>query len=139
MIVYSVYIRLLPVKVDEADMELKGMVMILPREIQGKMDHMFLITNILTDTLILWALVVDRELIQEDGIKAFYPEVKVAITEEVMGLELRILRVLLLMAKMEVMPLIMVVVVVEPLKLLILGLRAVEEDQVIVVLLFCII
>lgn len=105
----------------------------------GKMDHMFLITNILTDTLILWALVVDRELIQEDGIKAFYPEVKVAITEEVMGLELRILRVLLLMAKMEVMPLIMVVVVEEPLKLLILGLRAVEEDQVIVVLLFCII
>ena len=121
------------------DMELKGMVMILPREIQGKMDHMFLITNILTDTLILWALVVDRELIQEDGIKAFYPEVKVAITEEVMGLELRILRVLLLMAKMEVMPLIMVVVVEEPLKLLIVGLRAVEEDQVIVVLLFCII
>ena len=105
----------------------------------GKMDHMFLITNILTDTLILWALVVDRELIQEDGIKAFYPEVKVAITEEVMGLELRILRVLLLMAKMEVMPLIMVVVVEEPLKLLIVGLRAVEEDQVIVVLLFCII
>ena len=93
----------------------------------------------LTDTLILWALVVDRELIQEDGIKAFYPEVKVAITEEVMGLELRILRVLLLMAKMEVMPLIMVVVVEEPLKLLIVGLRAVEEDQVIVVLLFCII
>lgn len=81
---------------------------------------------------------VDRELIQEDGIKAFYPEVKVAITEEVMGLELRILRVLLLMAKMEVMPLIMVVVE-EPLKLLIVGLRAVEEDQVIVVLLFCII
>lgn len=108
--------------------------------IQGKMDHMFLITNILTDTLILWALVVDRELIQEDGIKAFYPEVKVVITEEVMGLELRILMVLLLMAKMEVMPLIMVVVVVEePLKLLIVGLRAVEEDQVIVVLLFCII
>lgn len=105
----------------------------------GKMDHMFLITNILTDTLILWALVVDRELIQEDGIKAFYPEVKVAITEEVMGLELRILMVLLLMAKMEVMPLIMVVVVEEPLKLLIVGLRAVEEDQVIVVLLFCII
>lgn len=105
----------------------------------GKMDHMFLITNILTDTLILWALVVDRELIQEDGIKAFYPEVKVAITEEVMGLELRILGVLLLMAKMEVMPLIMVVVVEEPLKLLIVGLRAVEEDQVIVVLLFCII
>lgn len=65
---YSVYIRLLSVKVEEADMELKGMAMILPREIQGKMDHMFLITNILTDTLILWALVVDRELIQEDGI-----------------------------------------------------------------------
>lgn len=105
----------------------------------GKDGSYVLITNILTDTLILWALVVDRELIQEDGVKAFYPEVKVAITEEVMGLELRILRVLLLMAKMEVMPLIMVVVVVEPLKLLILGLRAVEEDQVIVVLLFCII
>lgn len=105
----------------------------------GKMDHMFLITNILTDTLILWALVVDRELIQEDGIKAFYPEVKVAITEEVMGLELRILRVLLLMAKMEVMPLIMVVVVEEPLKLLVVGPQAVEEGQVIVVLLFCII
>lgn len=138
MIVYSVYIRLLPVTVEEADMELKGMVMILPREIQGKMDHMFLTTNILTDTLILWALVVDRELIQEDGIKAFYPEVKVAITEEVMELELRILRVLLLMVKMEVMPLIMVVVEEEPLKLLIVGLRAVEEDQVIVVLLFCI-
>ena len=34
----------------------------------GKMDHMFLTTNILTDILILWALVVDRELIQEDGI-----------------------------------------------------------------------
>ena len=62
-----------------------------------------------------------------------------AITEEVMGLELRILRVLLLMAKMEVMPLIMVVVEGEPLKLLIVGLRAVEEDQVIVVLLFYII
>lgn len=109
-------------------------------EIQGKMDHMFLIISILIVILILWALVVDRELIQEDGIKAFYPEVKVAITEEVMGLELRILRVLLLMAKMEVMPLIMVVVVEEePLKLLIVGLRAVEEDQVIVVLLFCII
>ena len=30
VIVYSVYIRLLPVKVEEADMELKGMVMILP-------------------------------------------------------------------------------------------------------------
>lgn len=105
----------------------------------GKMDHMFLIISILIVILILWALVVDRELIQEDGIKAFYPEVKVAITEEVMGLELRILRVLLLMAKMEVMPLIMVVVVEEPLKLLIVGLRAVEEDQVIVVLLFCII
>lgn len=117
----------------------KGMVMILPREIQGKMDHMFLIISILIVILILWALVVDRELIQEDGIKAFYPEVKVAITEEVMGLELRILRVLLLMAKMEVMPLIMVVVVEEPLKLLLVGLRAVEEDQVIVVLLFCII
>ena len=80
-----------------------------------------------------------EELIQEDGVKAFYPEVKVAITEEVMGLELRILRVLLLMAKMEVMPLIMVVVVEEPLKLLIVGLREVKEDQVIVVLLFCII
>lgn len=105
----------------------------------GQDGSYVLITNILTDTLILWALVVDRELIQEDGIKAFYPEVKVAITEEVMGLELRILRVLLLMAKMEVMPLIMVVVVEEPLKLLIVGLRAVEEDQVIVVLLFCII
>ena len=105
----------------------------------GKMDHMFLIISILIVILILWALVVDRELIQEDGIKAFYPEVKVAITEEVMGLELRILRVLLLMAKMEVMPLIMVVVVEEPLKLLVVGLRAVEEDQVIVVLLFCII
>lgn len=105
----------------------------------GKMDHMFLIISILIVILILWALVVDRELIQEDGIKAFYPEVKVAITEEVMGLELRILRVLLLMAKMEVMPLIMVVVVEELLKLLIVGLRAVEEDQVIVVLLFCII
>lgn len=104
-----------------------------------KMDHMFLTTNILTDTLILWALVVDRELIQEDGIQAFYPEVKVAITEEVMELELRMLRALLLMAKMEVMPLIMVVVEEEPLKLLIVGLRAVEEDQVIVVLLFCII
>lgn len=138
VIVYSVYIRLLLVKVEEADMELKGMAMILPREIQGKMDHMFLTTNILTDTLILWALVVDRELIQEDGIQAFYPEVKVAITEEVMELELRILRVLLLMVKMEVMPLIMVVVEEEPLKLLIVGLRAVEEDQVIVVLLFCI-
>lgn len=104
-----------------------------------KMDHMFLTTNILTDILILWALVVDRELIQEDGIQAFYPEVKVVITEEVMGLELRILRVLLLMAKMEVMPLIMEVVEEEPLKLLIVGLRAVEEDQVIVVLLFYII
>lgn len=46
---------------------------------------------------------------------------------------------LLLMAKMDVMPLIMVVVEEEPLKLLIVGLRAVEEDQVIVVLLFCII
>lgn len=105
----------------------------------GKMDHMFLTTNILTDILILWALVVDRELIQEDGIQAFYPEVKVVITEEVMGLELRMLRALLLMAKMEVMPLIMVVVEEEPLKLLIVGLRAVEEDQVIVVLLFYII
>lgn len=58
---------------------------------------------------------------------------------EVMELESRILRVLLLMAKMEVMPLIMEVVEEEPLKLLIVGLRAVEEDQVIVVLLFCII
>lgn len=77
------------------------------RGIQGKMDHMFLTTNILTDILILWALVVDRELIQEDGIQAFYPEVEVV--EE------------------------------EPLKLLIVGLRAVEEDQVIVVLLFYII
>lgn len=91
----------------------------------GKMDHMFLTTNILTDTLILWALVVDRELIQEDGIQAFYPEVKVAITEEVMGLELRILGVLLLMAKMEVIPLIMEVVDGEPLKLLMMGLREV--------------
>ena len=115
------------------------MAMILHREIQGKMDHMFLTTNILTDTLILWALVVDRELIQEDGILAFYPEVKVAITEEVMELELRMLRALLLMAKMEVMPLIMVVAEEEPLKLLIVGPQAVEEDQVIVVLLFCII
>nr|DAJ85586.1 MAG TPA: hypothetical protein [Caudoviricetes sp.] len=120
-------------------MELKRMVMILPRGIQGKMDHMFLTTNILTDILILWALVVDRELIQEDGVQAFYPEVKVVITEEVMGLELRILRVLLLMAKMEVMPLIMEVVEEEPLKLLMMGLRSVEEDQVIVVLLFYII
>lgn len=58
---------------------------------------------------------------------------------EVMELESRILRVLLLMAKMEVMPLIMEVVEEEPLKLLIVGLRAVEEDQVIVVLLFYII
>lgn len=41
--------------------------------------------------------------------------------------------------KMEVMPLIMEVVEEEPLKLLIVGLRAVEEDQVIVVLLFYII
>ena len=105
----------------------------------GKMDHMFLITNILTDILILWALVVDRELIQEDGIWAFYPEGKAEITGEVMELESRILRVLLLMAKMEVMPLIMEVVEEEPLKLLILGLREVEEDQVIVVLLFYII
>lgn len=56
-----------------------------------------------------------------------------------MELESRILRVLLLMAKMEVMPLIMEVVEEEPLKLLIVGLRAVEEDQVIVVLLFYII
>ena len=121
-------------------MELKGMVMILPREIQGKMDHMFLITNILTDILILWALVVDRELIQEDGIWAFYPEGKAEITGEVMELESRILRVLLLMAKMEVMPLIMEVVEEEPLKLLIIvGLRAVEEDRVIAVLLFYII
>ena len=63
VIVHSVYIRLLPVKVEEADMELKGMVMILPREIQGKMDHMFLIISILIVILILWALVVDRELI----------------------------------------------------------------------------
>ena len=139
MIVYSVYIRLSPVKVEEADMELKGMAMILPREIQGKMDHMFLTTNILTDILILWALVVDRELIQEDGIWAFYPEGKAEITGEVMELESRILRVLLLMAKMEVMPLIMEVVEEEPLKLLVVGLRAVEEDQVIVVLLFYII
>lgn len=46
----------------------------------GKMDHMFLTTNILTDILILWALVVDRELIQEDGIWAFYPEGKAEIT-----------------------------------------------------------
>ena len=30
------------------------------QEIQGKMDHMFLTTNILTDTLIPWALVVDQ-------------------------------------------------------------------------------
>lgn len=82
-------------------MELKGMVMILPRGIQGKMDHMFLTTNILTDILILWALVVDRELIQEDGIWAFYPEGKAEITGEVMELESRILRVLLLMAKYE--------------------------------------
>ena len=44
---------------------------------------------------------------------------------EVMELESRILRVLLLMAKMEVMPLIMEVVEEEPLKLLVLGLRAV--------------
>lgn len=109
------------------------------REIQGKMDHMFLTTNILTDTLILWALVVDRELIQEDGIQAFYPEVKVAITEEVMELELRMLRALLLMAKMEVMPLIMVVVEEELLKLLMMGPQAVEEDRVIAVLLFYII
>ena len=105
----------------------------------GQDGSYVLTTNILTDTLILWALVVDRELIQEDGIQAFYPEVKVAITEEVMELELRMLRALLLMAKMEVMPLIMVVAEEEPLKLLIVGLRAVEEDQVIVVLLFCII
>lgn len=105
----------------------------------GRDGSYVLIISILIVILILWALVVDRELIQEDGVKAFYPEVKVAITEEVMGLELRILRVLLLMAKMEVMPLIMVVVVEEPLKLLIVGLREVEEDQVIVVLLFCII
>lgn len=103
------------------------------------MDHMFLTTNILTDILILWALVVDRELIQEDGVWAFYPEGKAEITGEVMELESRILRVLLLMAKMEVMPLIMEVVEEEPLKLLIVGLRAVEEDQVIVVLLFYII
>lgn len=81
----------------------------------------------------------DRELIQEDGIWAFYPEGKAEITGEVMELESRILRVLLLMAKMEVMPLIMEVVEEEPLKLLIVGLRAVEEDQVIVVLLFYII
>lgn len=98
-----------------------------------------LTTNILTDILILWALVVDRGLIQEDGIWAFYPEGKAEITGEVMELESRILRVLLLMAKMEVMPLIMEVVEEEPLKLLIVGLRAVEEDQVIVVLLFYII
>lgn len=78
-------------------------------------------------------------LIQEDGIWAFYPEGKAEITGEVMELESRILRVLLLMAKMEVMPLIMEVVEEEPLKLLIVGLRAVEEDQVIVVLLFYII
>lgn len=58
---------------------------------------------------------------------------------EVMELESRILRVLLLMAKMEVMPLIMEVVEEEPLKLLIVGLRAVEEDRVIAVLLFYII
>lgn len=77
---YSIHIRLSPVKVEEADMELKGMAMILPREIQGKMDHMFLTTNILTDILILWALVVDRGLIQEDGIWAFYPEGKAEIT-----------------------------------------------------------
>lgn len=109
------------------------------REIQGKMDHMFLTTNILTDILILWALVVDRGLIQEDGIWAFYPEGKAEITGEVMELESRILRVLLLMAKMEVMPLIMEVVEEEPLKLLIVGLREVKEDQVIVVLLFYII
>nr|DAJ22516.1 MAG TPA: hypothetical protein [Podoviridae sp. ctfN46] len=44
-------------------MELKGMVVNLPREIQGKMDHMFLITNILTDILILWALEEEEELI----------------------------------------------------------------------------
>lgn len=56
-----------------------------------------------------------------------------------MELESRILRVLLLMAKMEVMPLIMEVVEEEPLKLLIVGLRAVEEDRVIAVLLFYII
>ena len=105
----------------------------------GQDGSYVLIISILIVILILWALVVDRELIQEDGIQAFYPEVKVAITEEVMELELRILRVLLLMVKMEVMPLIMVVVEEEPLKLLIVGLRAVEEDQVIVVLLFCII
>ena len=107
--VFDTY-QLSPVKVEEADMELKGMAMILPREIQGKMDHMFLTTNILTDILILWALVVDRGLIQEDGIWAFYPEGKAEITGEVMELESRILRVLLLMAKMEVMPLIMEVV-----------------------------
>lgn len=105
----------------------------------GRDGSYVLTTNILTDILILWALVVDRELIQEDGIQAFYPEVKVVITEEVMGLELRILRVLLLMAKMEVMPLIMEVVEEEPLKLLVVGLRAVEEDRVIAVLLFYII
>lgn len=63
VIVYSVYIRLLQVKVEEADMELKGMVMILPREIQGEMDRMFLTTNILTDTLILWAPEEEEELI----------------------------------------------------------------------------
>ena len=93
------------------------------RKIQGKMDHMFLTTNILTDILILWALVVDRGLIQEDGMRAFYPEGKAEITGEVMELESMILRVLLLMAKMEVMPLIMEVVEEEPLKLLIVGLR----------------
>ena len=49
------------------------------------------------------------------------------------------LRALLLMAKMEVMPLIMVVVEEEPLKLLIVGPQAGEEDRVIAVLLFCII
>lgn len=69
----------------------------------------------------------------------FYPEGKAEITGEVMELESRILRVLLLMAKMEVMPLIMEVVEEEPLKLLIVGLRAVEEDRVIAVLLFYII
>lgn len=57
------------------------------------------------------------------GSGAFYPEGKAEITGEVMELESRILRVLLLMAKMEVMPLIMEVVEEEPLKLLIVGLR----------------
>lgn len=73
------------------------------------------------------------------GYGLFYPEGKAEITGEVMELESRILRVLLLMAKMEVMPLIMEVVEEEPLKLLIVGLRAVEEDRVIAVLLFYII